>query len=601
MFATYLEEMKSKVRVPLILLYALSFFRTIEKFRALKLASRSYGLVRSSRTKRVADYMANEHTLSLEEDVDPTSMKGYKYLVTGEEKGQVRVKAPLYLQQLENIDEVITTNKIWECRGQLLSSTDTDGRLKDICLSFALCKLLLRRFAGYSFAESSQPKTWRLVEQLSRSKRAFRVIEVELGFLYDIFYTKYPVIFADQGIPMLLIKKSIEILLVAVSCWNIVVTTLETYKNKKNTPENDDSHLNLFTVNGHNLDALVTTIVIIAILLMEVVQYLVIIFFSDWARVKWLCWYVKKSPPLASSSCTWHDNSWVVKIMQIVCHKRWLKPWQRKLGQYSLLESFDHNPSKLLYNRLTTEFIDKARKGQKESPRIKLPEKVERAILDSLSSTHGRPLRNGEASLRRNEVENEFSWACRLETQTHVIMVWHIATSLCEIGASEPISTREEAQMQRKSEHFIVATSLSKYCAYLVAFAPRLLPDHTYTAETIFEQVVDEAREHIQGNSLTDMYNHMIKKISLHNNPDNAKSIVERSVVLARRLIARDEQRWKILAEFWAEMMLFVAPSDDVTAHAEYLARGGEFVTHLWALLSHAGIVNRDSASDGIV
>ena len=45
-------------------------------------------------------------------------------------------------------------------------------------------------------------------------------------------------------------------------------------------------------------------------------------------------------------------------------------------------------------------------------------------------------------------------------------------------------------------------------------------------------------------------------------------------------------------------MMLFVAPSDDTTVHAEHLTKGGEFVTHLWALLSHAGILNRDSAQN---
>ena len=45
-----------------------------------------------------------------------------------------------------------------------------------------------------------------------------------------------------------------------------------------------------------------------------------------------------------------------------------------------------------------------------------------------------------------------------------------------------------------------------------------------------------------------------------------------------------------------AEMMLFVALSDDETAHAEHLAMGGEFVTHLWALLSHAGMHKRNSA-----
>jgi hypothetical protein len=59
-------------------------------------------------------------------------------------------------------------------------------------------------------------------------------------------------------------------------------------------------------------------------------------------------------------------------------------------------------------------------------------------------------------------------------------------------------------------------------------------------------------------------------------------------------------QRWEILADFWAEMMLFVTPSNDTTVHAEHLAKGGEFVTHLWALLSHAGILERDSAHEDV-
>jgi hypothetical protein len=40
-------------------------------------------------------------------------------------------------------------------------------------------------------------------------------------------------------------------------------------------------------------------------------------------------------------------------------------------------------------------------------------------------------------------------------------------------------------------------------------------------------------------------------------------------------------------------MMLYVVPSDNVKEHIEQLAKGGEFITHLWALLSHAGILER--------
>jgi hypothetical protein len=49
-----------------------------------------------------------------------------------------------------------------------------------------------------------------------------------------------------------------------------------------------------------------------------------------------------------------------------------------------------------------------------------------------------------------------------------------------------------------------------------------------------------------------------------------------------------------VLADFWVEMLLYAAPSENVKEHIEQLAKGGEFITHLWALLSHAGINERD-------
>jgi hypothetical protein len=45
-------------------------------------------------------------------------------------------------------------------------------------------------------------------------------------------------------------------------------------------------------------------------------------------------------------------------------------------------------------------------------------------------------------------------------------------------------------------------------------------------------------------------------------------------------------------------MLLYIAPSDNVTEHVECLANGGEFITHLWALLTHAGILDRGPQSD---
>uniref|UniRef100_A0A2N9GM10 Uncharacterized protein n=1 Tax=Fagus sylvatica TaxID=28930 RepID=A0A2N9GM10_FAGSY len=183
----------------------------------------------------------------------------------------------------------------------------------------------------------------------------------------------------------------------------------------------------------------------------------------------------------------------------------------------------------------------------------------------------------------------------RLETHTHVIMVWHIATSICETEC-------KLANLQMESEHFIVANALSKYYAYLVAFAPRFLPDHSYIAEVLFDLVVQEARDVLNGcNSATSKYEKM-KKIGedeggedeggedeggedeggedegdedegdpgeniitigedeggedkgVEEEGDLGENIVKRGAILANHLITRiedNERRWKILAEFW--------------------------------------------------
>ncbi|KAK7846357.1 uncharacterized protein LOC112025829 [Quercus suber] len=584
-----LHTHEAKFMIPLYLLYFLSLRRTGGRAEALALASKSYGLVRN--TKLVADLMEVESNIKGGE-ADPTCMRGYKYLVKGEKKSMVTVKAPNYHMQFETRDDhkVITIDMIWQCEGRLLSSTgDPDGRLKDICLSYALYRLLCRRFAKYSFSESSQLKTWEFVRYGLLSKegdheRAFRVIELELGFLYDLFYTKYPVLFA-KGLPLF---RNFEIIIViGIGFW-VVASLLNDYRRRPSLAA-----------------LLVTGVVLIAILCMEIVQFFVVNF-SDWAKVQWLCYYVKK--PL------WH-NKCIEMIIRVICHRKLFKPWDRKLGQYSLLESFSHNPSILLYNRWTSPYIDKPRDGLKLSAQVTLPMEVKKAIIHSLK-THEQQIQrltNGVASLRRNRVENELSWACTLKTQTHVIMVWHIATSLCELSSSSQENvTGEQVNQQRESEDFIVATKLSKYCAYLVAFAPRLLPDHPYITEFIFDRVVVEAREKLKGcekNICQKMFNLckddrkkiISEKMLTLGQEDGNQEIIVEGAKLAKYLIEtikENGRRWKILAEFWAEMMLFVAPSDDETAHAEHLAMGGEFVTHLWALLSHAGILKRDSAQD---
>ena len=39
------------------------------------------------------------------------------------------------------------------------------------------------------------------------------------------------------------------------------------------------------------------------------------------------------------------------------------------------------------------------------------------------------------------------------------------------------------------------------------------------------------------------------------------------------------KERWRVLVVFWANMMLYITPSDRAVAHATRMATGGEFIT----------------------
>ncbi|KAJ4730618.1 hypothetical protein LUZ62_040823 [Rhynchospora pubera] len=78
------------------------------------------------------------------------------------------------------------------------------------------------------------------------------------------------------------------------------------------------------------------------------------------------------------------------------------------------------------------------------------------------------------------------------------------------------------------------------------------------------------------------------------------KSVLGRGVKLAKLLVYYADngiEAWRMLSEFWAEMMLFISPSDNVEAHEEILEQE-ELITQLWALLTHAGILTRPRSTE---
>ncbi|KAF8717544.1 hypothetical protein HU200_025801 [Digitaria exilis] len=458
--------------------------------------SSDHGLVRSA--KVVADYMQAAVVVRSDDghgdDTSSSSrrerdmMTGCKYLVLGEDEDASPPSVPHYLTRVPVVDhgKVVTIDMIWKHDGDLLGSDDDKGAraLKDTCLSFALFKLLKRRFCGLEIAEAGDPRTKDFVINgllAGGYERAFRVVEVELSFLYDFFYTKYPALFPASRV-------------------------------------------------------------------LAVVRFFYLLGFLKMLRdfAQNAVWGAKRPADVSNyyMFTNFNDLLFVAMIMAID-----------------------------IMQQLATGYSNWAILRSRE-PDVRLGDEVKEAVLRSLKDSHGR-LTNGWSSVRRTakERDGDLLWACRLLTHTHTVLVWHIATTFCDVVEDDDPTSSDDDRL--------IATSLSGYCAYLLAFIPEMLPDHSYAAKQILDAVVLEARHHL----------------------GRAKDMPERcKEMLGSLLVAVDKaRRWKLLAEFWAELVLFLSPSDNADVHAENLARGGQFMTHLWALLTHAGILERDDIPAPVV
>ncbi|XP_066340796.1 uncharacterized protein [Miscanthus floridulus] len=225
---------------------------------------------------------------------------------------------------------------------------------------------------------------------------------------------------------------------------------------------------------------------------------------------------------------------------------------------------------------------------EEEEVDIKKLDSMRELVADTLQAIDGPPT-NGSRSLKINldGADYDWLWTCKQETHTDTILIWHIATCYCDMT---PISDDLLVKW-----HHEAATALSRYCAYLVAFLPEFLPEHSLTTKQVFQRVLEEAQQELGTKPMKDEEKRTkIRGLQLPHQREQLTTF-HKGVELGRQLemIDDDKVRWRFIAEFWAETILYVAPSDNAEAHIEHLAKGGEFITHLWAMLSNAGILKR--------
>ncbi|XBH93049.1 hypothetical protein VPH35_084060 [Triticum aestivum] len=506
--------------------------------------------------KIVAEHMKNPPTGGANDGdgFDPASMRGYKYPV-----------------DIFGFGDNITIDQIWHCEGRLVSSAmDHCKELKDSCLAYAMFQLLKRRYYGMSFAEEHREETHDfvfkgLLQKEDDYERAFQIVEMELGFCHDYFFTKHTIIFELEALFFFLFIVRIVLIVTCLSFVAQSTLSVETL-----SP--------IIEVHTKKSDDTITLLVLATLLLIEILQaafYLA----SDWCKVSVTCRYVKRS--------RYQRSAFIEKLTGYISRFTIFGYWKNKIGQYSIIPH-----------------ITAADLSRNSHP-VNMLQTVKRAIARSLIACDSAPT-NGEGSLRRNGVFADFSWALQGQSQAEIMLIWSIATDYCNMtpatGDGEHVTGTSENDQDTKFNKN-VSVSLSRYCTYLMNSAPELLPGYFGDTKLAMADVHREAKEVLRSWSVSSGGNIYQALNCLHEQEEDM-SIFMRGVKLGKQLEGTPSSavRWKILADFWAEKILYIAPSDNVKGHMELLAKGGELLTHIWVLLTHAGIlkINREEDNNTV-
>lgn len=588
---SYIGSLPLQLKVLLLLLWVLNLAKLGMRLWSLLTAGRDRVLTADNWL--ISNYMAHDYVRSVS-DFDPETMRGYRYVVAGHkdvEEGCAEYK-------LELTDDLVTVERLWQhdgYAGSLLTQknkpSSSSSKLKDLCLSFALFKLLRRRLGGSNSPMIHERDDIRTLVFARNGlaggddhERMFRVIETELGFLFDFFYARYP-----SPKQSLIPETAIFVASMALSLSTLFCPAMLRYHNPK--PGSSGGGMSFVTT---SIDIWLARFVIALFLILELYQYMSLVL-SDWHKVKMLCRYVRKP--------SWQGHPLMERLLWLMCRATLTtRYWSHSVGQYSLLHAcLKSNRSCILARMPLHKWIKGVLTGMKTVSRRSLPVTVKRAIHRLLRSEWLSNLKYGDRTLQRNNMLQNFDWSTSRYPYGAVgsILVWHIATAICGAKQLEAAADHRPSTDSSSTDSHEVATTLSNYCTYLLYQAPELVTDKIYDARLLMEALQNKIQRFLKHKGCRykdDMFDQLSRFQSGELDGGYEKTILADGIKLSYQIFDEmpdEAMRWNVLSEMWVELLLSVAPSDNVTAHIKKLATGGELVTQLWALLTHGGLIDK--------
>ncbi|XP_008458716.2 uncharacterized protein LOC103498043 [Cucumis melo] len=375
-----------------------------------------------------------------------------------------------------------------------------------------------------------------------QSNSAFKIIELELGFMYDFFYTKASINHSLCG--RLFRLTTFSSLFIAILTYCLI--------DKQEYPS---TYVNLIFL------------LFFGALSIEIYS-LFLILFSDW-NVIWLLTTQSPSNPLPRLA---------LKLISLCGWSFKKRRCSNSISQYNLI-------SHCLKQKNDDSYYCKF-----HNTKTMAAFSVQRPISNNLEAHIFQQLK--KKLVLNQEYDsgyNEIGWSLKLDLDQSILL-WHIATDFCYYSSPKFKESEEYSESCIPPQDSI---SLSNFLAYFIVHHPSLFPSrmsqirHKATSEDVLELLQDKKL----GRCNSNMLKNLELKIEVVKE-ERKESMVLDACRLAGILEKLEQsQKWEIIGNVWVELLGRISCEFEWYDHAKHLTQGGNLVTRVWILMHHLGCV----------
>ncbi|CBI20393.3 unnamed protein product, partial [Vitis vinifera] len=183
-----------------------------------------------------------------------------------------------------------------------------------------------------------------------------------------------------------------------------------------------------------------------------------------------------------------------------------------------------------------------------------------------------------------------------------ILLLWHIATDLCFYEMPSSTHTDPEVGHQPSKEGSFdnrreFSKFLSDYMLYLLVMRPTMMSAVAGIGQIRFRDTCEEAKKkkELMQEKIWEacaallLIETVVKPIEVKG--DRSKSVLFDACILAKELKKLNERkRWKVMSEVWVELLSYAASHCRANTHAQQFSKGGELVTFVWLLMTQLGL-----------